>query len=187
MGEVLKVFISATTADLGAVRTAAKHALLTLGYFPVEQEHFGPAPEPILEMLRRRIEESDAVLHIVGACYGAEPPAATGAHRSVGAGAGAEPGGQRAVVAGAGGERRSYTQWEYHLARELKKPLYVFVCGDAFPYTPHAEESSKVRELQRAHRAAVLTDSHKYEPINDLAALSRGRGRASRFPPPRAF
>jgi hypothetical protein len=163
MGEVLKIFISATSADLGAVRTAAKHALLTLGYFPIEQEHFGPAPETILEMLRRRIEESDAVLHIVGECYGAEPPVA--------AAGGAEPGGQRAVVAGAGGERRSFTQWEYHYARELKKPLYVFVCGDAFPYTPHAEESPEAREFQRAHRAAVLADSHKYEPIPDLAAL----------------
>ena len=55
MGEVLEIFISATSADLGAVRTAAKNALLTLGYLPIEQEHFGPAPETILEMLRRRI------------------------------------------------------------------------------------------------------------------------------------
>jgi tetratricopeptide (TPR) repeat protein len=148
MGEVLKVFISATTADLGGVRTAAKHALLTLGYFPVEQEHFGPAPETIMEMLRRRIGESDAVLHIVGECYGAEPPLDP-----------TRP-------------RRSYTQWEYHLARELKKPLYVFVCGDAFPYTAHAAESAGARELQRAHRAAVVAPgSNKYERIPDLAAL----------------
>lgn len=164
MGEVLKIFISATSADLGTVRTAAKNALLTLGYMPIEQEHFGPAPETILEMLRRRIEESDAVLHIVGECHGAEPP--------VGAATGAEPGGRRAVVAGAGGERRSYTQWEYHYARELKKPVYVFVCDDTFPYTQHAEELPEARALQRAHRAAVVAPGgNKYELIPDRAAL----------------
>ena len=151
MGEVLKIFISATSADLGAVRTAAKNALLTLGYLPIEQEHFGPAPETILEMLRRRIEESDAVLHIVGECHGAEPPAGAEPGR------GAEPGGRRAVVAGAGGERRSYTQVEYDFARELKKPLYLFVCEESFPYTAHEPEPEEKQALQRAHRQAILT------------------------------
>src|SRR3954468_9423818 len=114
MSEVLKVFISATAADLGAARTVARDALLTLGHLPVELDHFGPVPQIMLEMLRRRIEESDAVLHIAGEYHGPEPPCDDDL------------------------PRRSYAQWEYHFARELEKPLFVFVCADAFPYSPHA-------------------------------------------------
>lgn len=76
MTAVLRIFLSATSADLGPAREAAKRALLTMGYFPVEQAHFGPAPETLLQLLRRKIEESDAVLHLVGECSGAEPPRA---------------------------------------------------------------------------------------------------------------
>ncbi len=155
MSEVLRVFLSATSADLGAVREAAKHALLTLGYFPVEQAHFGPAPETLLELLRRKIEQSDAVLHIAGECSGAEPLLDAG----------------EAASADELSIRRSFTQWEYHFARELKKPLYVFVCGEDFPYQPHEPESDVRQQMQRAHRARVRADGHKYETLADFTAL----------------
>ncbi|HEV7403876.1 MAG TPA: TIR domain-containing protein [Chthoniobacteraceae bacterium] len=144
MGEVLTVFISATTADLGAVRAAAKHALVTLGYLPIEQEHFGPAPETLLAGDRRRLAECDAVLHIVGECYGYEPPSDP-----------AQP-------------RFSLTQWEYHIARELKKPLFLFVCADDFPYNLHDPESEAKRALQRAHREAILRGPHHYHVAHTI-------------------
>ena len=62
-------------------------------------------------MLRRRIEDCDAVIHLAGLRYGAEP-------------SGLPP----------GIPRRSYTQMESHLARELKKPVYLFLLPDTFPY-----------------------------------------------------
>ncbi|HEV7403875.1 MAG TPA: DUF4062 domain-containing protein, partial [Chthoniobacteraceae bacterium] len=148
MGEILKVFISATSADLGTIRTAAKNELLTLGYFPIEQEHFGPQASTLQEIDRRKLEESDAVLHIVGERYGAEPPAA-------------------------GGPRRSFTQWEYHIARELRKQVYLFVCADGFPYDPHEPEPEELRALQRAHREAILGGQHKRELIASHADFVR--------------
>ena len=80
-------------------------------------------------MLRTKIAACDAVVHLAGEVYGAEPQER----------APDEP-------------RRSYTQMEYDLARELKKPLYLFVCGDDFPYDEHAPEDADKRELQQAHR-----------------------------------
>jgi len=29
---------------------------------------------------------------------------------------------------------------EYDIAQELKKPVYVFICGDGFPYDVHEPE-----------------------------------------------
>ena len=65
-------------------------------------------------MLRERIAGCQAVIHLAGGCYGFEPQ-----ERSP-----TEP-------------RRSYTQLEYDIARELKKPLYTFLCAPDFPYDAH--------------------------------------------------
>ena len=122
-----EVFISATTADLRSCRQLIKEALLTLHCVPVEQPNFPPDYRSVREMLRARIAACDAVIHLAGEIYGAEPT-------------------ERAP----GEPRRSYTQLEYDLARDLAKPVYVFVCGPAFPYddhaprTPSAHSSSKI-------------------------------------------
>jgi hypothetical protein len=169
MGEVLKIFISATSADLGAARRAAVEFFNRHPHYkPVEQEDRESVPATLLVNDRRQLAECHAVLHIVGECYGAEP--AAGAERSEG-GEGAELGGERAVVPGAGGQRRSYTQREYDHARALGKPLYLFVCEETFPYDQHKPETRKKQALQRAHREAILAGEHRYERIADFAAL----------------
>lgn len=92
-------------------------------------------------MLRGRIASCDAVIHLVGEVYGAEPQ--TRQPR--------EP-------------RRSYTHLEYDLARELGKPVYVFFCGADFPYDAHAAEDAERQALQGAHRAALMeSDSLRCE------------------------
>src|SRR4051812_36803751 len=115
MAEIPRIFISATTRDLGSVRRKVKDRLVTLGYLPVEQEHFGLHPGTIRSLLQEKIEQSDGIVHIVGELYGTGPPSGSD-------------------------ERRSYTQMEYDLARELNKPLYLIVCDEAFPYDPHDAE-----------------------------------------------
>ena len=96
-----EIFVSATSGDLRSCRQLIKEALLTA-----------------------RIADCDAVIHLAGEVYGAEPH-----ERS-------EP-------------RRSYTQLEYEIARELKKPVYVFVYGEEFLYDPHEPEDDERRTLQR--------------------------------------
>lgn len=127
-----EIFVSATSADLRSCRQVVKEGLLTLGCVPVEQTNFPPDYRRVHDVLRARIAGCDAVIHLVGKCYGAEP-------------AGRD----------AAAPRRSYTQLEYDLARELRKPLYVFLCDPAFAYDAHAAEELEKQRLQQAHRAAL--------------------------------
>ena len=145
------VFISASSADLASVRLAVKGALLTLGYFPVEQAHFGPEPRTLVELLRKKIAGAAAVVHVVGECYGAEP-----------------------TLDDASSTRRSYTQLEYEYAVELKKPLYIFVCGDGFPYDVHTPEDDEKRRLQDSHRQRVLGSGQHYHLVTDQPQLDPG-------------
>ena len=146
-----EVFISATSRDLATTRQIVRDALLAIGCHPIVQEHFGPNAQTVRQMLRQRIAQSDAVIHLAGECYGAEPPW--------------EP-------AKATGPRRSFTQIEYDLARELGKPLYLFVCPEGFPYDPYEREPDDLRALQEEHRQALLAGEQLYEEPPDPAHLA---------------
>ncbi|MCA9002675.1 MAG: DUF4062 domain-containing protein, partial [Planctomycetes bacterium] len=90
------IFISATSGDLRECRQLIKEALLTIGCIPVEQTNFPPDARTVREMLHARLAECQAVVHVAGLRYGAEP--------------------QERAAAEA---RRSYTQMEYDIAREM--------------------------------------------------------------------
>jgi hypothetical protein len=98
-----EVFISATTRELRSYREEVKNALLTLGIFPIEQTNFRLAHGPLTAKLRSLIAPCDAVIHLAGFYYGAEPSQRPSR----------EP-------------RRSYTQIEYDVARELRTPAFPF-------------------------------------------------------------
>lgn len=127
-----EIFVSASSSDLRTCRQTVKEGLLTLGCVPIEQANFPPDYRVVRDMLLTKIAACDAVVHLAGECFGAEP-----VHREPAA------------------RRRSYTQMEYDLARELGKPLYVFLCGKDFPYDQHAPEEPEKLRLQQAHRAAL--------------------------------
>jgi hypothetical protein len=93
-----KAFISATTADLGNARKVAELGLKTINLETVEQEAFETDYGKMLERIRRKLEGCDALVHIAGFRYGGEPDPQT-----------LPP----------GAPRRSYTQWEYHIAKDL--------------------------------------------------------------------
>jgi hypothetical protein len=128
-----EVFISAASADLKGTRTVVKQAVDTIGCHGVYQEEFPPDYRTVDEMLRSHITNCEAVIHIAGVCYGSEPR-------------GRPP--DKA--------RRSYTQMEYDIAQELGRPLYVFVCAEAYPYDVHSPEPDDMAALQQAHREACL-------------------------------
>ena len=139
-----EIFVSTTSTDLHSCRQRISDGLLTLGCVPVVQEYFPPDTHTVRVMLREKISACDAVIHLAGECYGAEPH-------------------ERAP----GEPRRSYTQLEYDLARELQKPVYIFVCGEGFPYDPHPPEPEELRALQRAHRTTLMAGDALYLPIRD--------------------
>src|SRR6266478_4396252 len=130
----VRVFISATSKDLGTVRELVKQALLTMGCMPIEQTNFPPDYRSVREMIEEKIAACEAVIHIVGIRYGAEPDPSTLPE---------------------GAARRSYTQMEADIARKLGKKLYLFVCSEDFPYDQAPAESEELQGLQQAYRAEI--------------------------------
>lgn len=152
---VPRVFVSATSGDLGAVRRAVANGLRGIGALAVEQEYFAPPGQTIAGMLEEKIRDCQAVIHIVGARFGAEDGASPHAHAG------------HTYAEG----RRSYTQLEHDLALALRKRLYVFICGDDFPYDPCDEEAPELKQCQADHRRRLLHSSHfraKVSSPNDL-------------------
>jgi tetratricopeptide (TPR) repeat protein len=146
----IRVFISAVTRELGSVRKLVKKALEDNDYHAVEQDNFPPDYRDLREKLRERINSCDAVVHIAGHCYGAEPP-------------------ERFADA----PRRSYTQLEYDIAVELGKPVYVFLTGADFPADPHVREARELLELQTGHRQRLMSTGKDYNLTDSTQALDQ--------------
>jgi hypothetical protein len=158
MAEHPEVFISATTRDLGSYRREIKDALLSLQIFPIEESSFTLAYGSLTEMLRKLIGRCDAVIHLAGFSYGAEPP-------------------QRPPDQ----PRRSYTQLEYDVTRELGKPLYLFLAAEGCAFDGLPEEGEDERALQLAHRQAIQSCGDLYYWFASTDDL-RSRIRELRFP-----
>jgi tetratricopeptide (TPR) repeat protein len=143
-----RIFISAVTRELGSVRKVVKKALEDNDYRALEQDNFPPDYRDLKDKLRRQIDKCDAVVHIAGHCYGAEPR-------------------QRPADA----PRRSYTQLEYDIAVELKKPVYVFVTGASFPADAHEPEPGELYALQEAHRQRLMATGQDCNRIDSTQEL----------------
>lgn len=153
----LRIFISATSEDLGDARRTIKAGLAHVNYMPVERTDFEPDYGTLIDKLTRQIASCDGMIHIVGKRYGGEPDPAT-----------VPP----------GTPRRSHTQWEYHIAKTIGAtrkdgfPIYVLLTSDEFPTPPQTTETPDRRALQIAHRDALKPVS-AYERVRDHAALER--------------
>ncbi len=147
--KVPRVFISATTRDLGSYRKAVGEILVTLGALPVVQDHFGPDYRSVVEMLREKVGGCDAAICLVGRHYGAEPQ-----------------------IRAAGQPRRSYTQLEYETAVELGKRVYVFVAAEDCPPDNPADEPEELRGLQLEHVKRVVATDTLWMPFRSMAHLT---------------
>src|SRR5262245_4784882 len=70
-----RVFVSATTRDLGSYRRAVADWLAAHGHEPVIQDAFDVQPDTVTvgRMLRDRFRDCDAVVCLLGDHFGAEP------------------------------------------------------------------------------------------------------------------
>jgi len=109
-------------------------------------------------MLRNLIGRCDAVIHLAGFYYGEEPPQC--------------PPDQR---------RRSYTQIEYDIARELKKPLYLFLAAENYESDKLSTQSDEEKGLQLTHRRAIEQCGDIYYRFTDHEEPG-SRIRELRFP-----
>ena len=146
------IFLSGVSHELGSFRDAVETEIQKKGCFPENQPSFPPDYRTVEEMLRRKLHDADAVVHIVGFRFGAEPN-------------------QRPVDA----SRRSYTQMEFDIARAMETPVYVFLStGTSVRDDPKQEEKpedAKAVALQLAHREAVQKTNHLYYFFKDKAEL----------------
>jgi uncharacterized protein DUF4062 len=148
------IFLSGVSREFGSFRDAVENEIEMKGCFAENQPGFPPDYRTVEEMLRRKLHDADAVIHIVGVRYGAEPN-------------------QRPTDA----PRRSYTQMEFDIARELQKPVYVFLSTDASvrdaPKADELPEDAEARAVQVAHREAVQKTNHLYYFFKDKAELCK--------------
>ncbi|MBN2452392.1 MAG: DUF4062 domain-containing protein, partial [Lentisphaeria bacterium] len=125
-----RVFVSATSRDLGSYRRLVCDELLRGECFPVVQDFFGADPRRLSDFLRDTIRKCDAVICLIGPRFGEAP----------------EPGPNGS---------RSYTQMEYDAACEQGKDVYVFLPSDTCVLDEHPPEDAEKQRLQQEHIAAV--------------------------------
>ncbi len=70
-----RVFLSATKADLGLHRIAAKNAIIDAGCTPVTMEHFAAEADAPLDVCLREVESCQALVVLAAWRYGWIPPA----------------------------------------------------------------------------------------------------------------
>jgi tetratricopeptide (TPR) repeat protein len=134
-----RIFVSATNRDLASYRDLASKSLRKRGYDVDDEAVFNLSFLELNEMLKQRIERCDAVVCLVGFAYGGEPSN--------------RPPDQ---------PRRSYTQWEFHLARQLDKAVYLLMAQENTtfdePKPNITPESGDLLQLQRDHRVEITRD-----------------------------
>jgi tetratricopeptide (TPR) repeat protein len=151
---VPRIFISATTRDLGSFRTAVRDVLLKKDAHPVIQDDFPPDHRSVVAMIQDKISQCGAVICLVGGSYGYEP-----------------------IKRDAEEPRRSYTQLEYEIAVELGKPVFVFLATDDCKFDTAADEPDELRELQREHRKRIIASDrirmtfHSREHLTDMVRI----------------
>jgi hypothetical protein len=142
------IFVSAVSKELKSARQLVANTLHFLGYEPVWQDVFGSEQGDLREVLRKKIDASQGVVHLVGQCYGAEPPA---------------------IDAQFG--RVSYAQYEALYARQKGRKVWYLLLDDTFTTDPHEPESDELRALQRAYRERIRADLLLYHPLDNSTAL----------------
>lgn len=146
-----RVFISATSHDLKSYREAvAKWARERL-YDPIVQDEFPTHTDhyTVRTLLRDKLSLCDAVVHLAGLYYGAEP------------------GGDVVLE-----NRRSYTQLEYDVARALRKQIIALIADEKYePDRPINDQNPELAKLQRDHRSRIKANKGLYYSFRDIPGL----------------
>jgi len=130
-----KVFISATSLDLKSYREVITKWARSRGYEPVVQDEFPVHSDydTVVQILRDKMASCDAVIHLAGLYYGFEPSN--------------RPDGEL---------RRSYTQLEYELGKELKRQVFRFIAREDYARDNEFTQTDEQANLQRRHRQRLM-------------------------------
>ncbi len=151
MSHATRVFVSSTSSDLKSFRIAVCAELQKKpDVYVVSQEKLLPDFRELERILRTGIEGCHAVICLVGPSFGAA------LHNPV------------------DGELISYTQLEWRIARELQKPVFVFMptadCPFDDSYQANAEPPEH-RMRQQAHVAEIRASGLLRKGFNNVNEL----------------
>ncbi|MEM8739558.1 MAG: tetratricopeptide repeat protein [Planctomycetota bacterium] len=149
MAQRKRIFVSAVSSELRHVRVELEAYLRALSYDSVHQEIFTQTHLGIVSMLREQISTCDAMICLIGHHYGYEPDTPP-----------------------PGYPRRSYTQLEFFLAREMDLPVYLMLTDPEHPLpappgnprtpgnpaNPASLQTDEARLLQENYRQEVIRD-----------------------------
>ena len=148
------IFVSGVSKEFASFRDAVEIEIKKKGCFAENQPNFSPDYHTVEEMLRNKLRESDAVIHLAGFRFGAEP-----------------------ATRPEGSQRRSYTQMEFDIARELGIPVYLFLSTKENvrdkPRTELPAEDDEAVALQLAHRKAIAKSNELYDYFKNKEELAR--------------
>ena len=124
------------------------NTLTFLGYQPIWQDIVATKGGDLWGLLTQQIDQCKGVVHLVGQCYGTEPPAADEKFGRV-----------------------SYTQYEALYARQQGKKVWCFLIDERYPTDVCKDESEELRGLQKTYRHSVQSNAHVFHPIASPEAL----------------
>lgn len=145
------IYLSAAPIDLRTHRARAEKILTSAGLRVVMLEA-GRSQDwsQIRKSLRQELRNCTAVVHFAGLCYGSEP-------------SGSPP----------GAPRRSHAQMEFHIARDLRLPIYTFLLPERFPFDAHSPEPAETHQLQAEHRSYLVNLVRPGDHVATVAQLDQ--------------
>ncbi len=139
------IFISAVSQELRSARKLVADTLHALGYDPKWQDIAPTEAGDLRGVLRKWIDDSAAVLQIVGHCYGFAPKDADPKFGAC-----------------------SYTQYEALYARQQGKHVYYIFTDERHPTDGCGCEPTTLHELQEQYRLKVKGYGDLYHSTSSL-------------------
>jgi serine/threonine-protein kinase len=145
----MRIFVSATSSDLGPYRDIVVNELEILSQSVVAKSTLSVDYRELVNMLQEELQNCHALICLVGKVYGTSPP-------------------------GQPSERpRSYTQIEYDLGQKMGMPTFVFFPGPDCEVYGTGNDTPKEAGLQQAHYDTLRATGRKYEEFSNKDDLRR--------------
>ncbi len=139
------IFISAVSRELHSARDLVAKTLIALGFEPKWQDIAPSETGDLRGVLRKWVDDSAAVLQLVGHCYGFGPE---------------EPDPDFGPC--------SYTQYEALYARQQGKKVWYLILGPDHEKDGCASEPATLHDLQDAYRQTVKSYGDLYHSSDSL-------------------
>ena len=123
-----KIYVSSTLTDLIEHRQVVIDAILKLGAVPMAVEMFAASSDTPREVCRNYVQESDALVLILGYRYGASIP----------------------------GEEISLTELEFDTALQAGIPILAFMVDEHYPWPPELVDRGEAAARLTAFKARVM-------------------------------